>query len=1060
MNQELLGYWPTQRNVKACMESDAEAASEAVTMAVHQPLQFRRRTIGSQSTALTSCDEQELLAALLEPDPFNGRVILPITGASGIGKSHVIRWLDAQVRHSEGADNRLVVRIPKGTSLRGVLGILIKCFSGEEYERFHQELSRAQDVLKPDEVAGLLCEHLAQALEEMGAGASAKRLDNPSDKTLQEIEAYCRKDMLPTLFRLQLLRDEHFVRTKDGKEGIVTKLVQQLTTDRTAANESAREDVFHSDDLAITSVDRTVLGRAENRALDSLDRPERREAATKVLNMALDDAKGRILRLDPTITDLFDDVRKGLLAQGKELVLLIEDFVVFSGLQKQLLQVIIKEARRDGRQYLCTMRTAIAYTTGYMDTDTFMTRAGVEYQIPNEPGTEEEIFTRIERLVGAYLNAARFGQYHLESVYDAAKGEVGLESWVPKFRAEIEDDAQVDLAEFGITSDGYELFPFNSSAIRELSREACLIDNRLAFNPRFVIQNVLNPVLNGRPFFESDRFPSPNLGTSTRQLPFRVIEDLKILVPTSEIDRYLTFLRYWAGFPSTLAEASQTPARVFQAFGLNSSLLTRGVSPTDQRATTQPKATPAATAQEQTPATRPEQNAVEAKWEKLFNNWGSGQALLQADANNLRKMIATAVGAAVDWDWDLYRPRKEDSVSDPHFEYVYIPRAGGGHGLTPENAMVSVCSESDLDDPVKSAGIQSALMAMIRFQEVYKSNWDYPDAESDLAKYTAFVAKRTQRAREFVRGRYFRADWNPIPALVQGLLIGGRALGIEAATKDKDHAALISSIFSEAPAPEIRSSTEAAPMNEIDPWRDFSGLALDCRRASGADQKPWRDMLLDQIGARQGQASRVHAIDVMRLRPSILATLSKWEFDQSMPNPTRVVEFGPFRQTYSRLKDRSSAIAKTQQQLCQWQVQALEWFGEEFDKEGFVQTLKDTIETARSSGVAVGLEVKSLLQLVEEFRGAKVMAALEDIGKLATDAPRGQVLTVLGRGHQATAQLCDRLRAQLESFLTGVNAQLVSDAQKYGEDPIQEAIQALSGEIDEISTLLDGAKSL
>ena len=99
-----------------------------------------------------------------------------------------------------------------------------------------------------------------------------------------------------------------------------------------------------------------------------------------------------------------------MLKEQRELVLLVEDFAVLSGLQKQLLQVVIKEAFRDGRQVLCTMRTALAYTTGYMTTATVLTRAHVEYLIPDEPGTEEEILRRIERLVGAYLNAARFGQ--------------------------------------------------------------------------------------------------------------------------------------------------------------------------------------------------------------------------------------------------------------------------------------------------------------------------------------------------------------------------------------------------------------------------------------------------------------------------------------------------------------------------------------------------------------------------------------------------------------------------------------------------------------------------
>ena len=92
-------------------------------------------------------------------------------------------------------------------------------------------------------------------------------------------------------------------------------------------------------------------------------------------------------------------------------------------------------------------------------------------------------------------------------------------------------------------------------------------------------------------------------------------------------------------------------------------------------------------------------------------------------------------------------------------------------------------------------------MALIRFHAVHKGNWDYADAENDLAKYGAFVDRMAERARAFVRCRYFKADWDPIPALVEGLLTGARALGLDAAAKDRDHASLINAMFAAAPEP-------------------------------------------------------------------------------------------------------------------------------------------------------------------------------------------------------------------------------------------------------------------
>src|SRR6185436_2902699 len=102
------------------------------------------------------------------------------------------------------------------------------------------------------------------------------------------------------------------------------------------------------------------------------------------------------------------------------------------------------------RQVLCTMRTALAYTTGYMDTATVLTRANIEYRIPDEPGTEDEILSRIECLVSAYLNAARLGQAAIEKAYrNRAREAHDLRDWIPTFSPRIEPEPRTTLDAFG-----------------------------------------------------------------------------------------------------------------------------------------------------------------------------------------------------------------------------------------------------------------------------------------------------------------------------------------------------------------------------------------------------------------------------------------------------------------------------------------------------------------------------------------------------------------------------------------------------------------------------------
>lgn len=1057
LQEELLEYWPPREQVAACVKSDAESANEAVALAVHQRMRFERRVIGADSRVLPECDEHELLQALLARDLADGRVIIPISGKSGTGKSHVIRWLDSQIRHMPGHNRRVVIRIPKGTSLKGVLGILLSTLRGPNFEQYRQELVRAQEELDPKQAAGLLCETLAHTLEEIRAQAGEQLMANPANQEAREREAYCRSDMLPALLRNQFLRDYHFVGMGEDGTGVAKRLVAQLTEGRTTVSEDDRQHLFTASDLMFSSIDRDQLGRAEQRAIAQLDREDRREVAARILNGALDGAKQRILRIDPTVSDLFNAVREQLLKEGKELVLLVEDFVVLSGIQKQVLQVIIKEAFRDGRQVLCTMRTAIAYTTGYMNADTVLTRANVEYRLPDEPGTEEEIFLRIEELVGAYLNAARVGQQSLERAFETHHSQPS-EDWIPIFQAAVEQDARATLDDFGKSSAGYELFPFNRPAIRELSRDGCVEAGRLVYNPRFVIQNVIYTVLNQRDLFEQGQFPPANFGAQNRPLAAKVVEEVRRRASPRELERYLKLLAYWAGFPATMAEAATLGSRIFSAFGLDKTPLSKGVPvPTP--------VTPRKREQEEKPEASPpkhQQHPTEKKWEDLFESWRAGKSLPQADANQLRKWIAEALKGFVNWDWELHRPLRSLDF-DGWFEFVYLPLAAGHGGRSPSDSMVAVCSEADLSDVTKSAAIQSALMSVVRFHGIRRGNWDYPGAEEDLPRYCAFLEGLVKPACNFVMSRYFKPDWNPIPALVDGLLIGARALGCESATKDKNPSALIRSLFEVVPNDSSAQIANRGASDDGTAWDDFTQALRQCRRSGekeSRDQLSWQGHLLNLVGARQGQAETVYAIDVPRLKPAIERTLADWEFTAKWPGSAGAAEYTAFRAQYSDVKKFAGAISKAKQRLHQWRQATIAWLGDPSEKESLVSDMKLAVQEAREAGMAKDLDPKGLLQLLEEFRTAKVVAALEDAEKLDRDALRGTVLTVLGRGHEAVAQLCEKLGSRLQEFLAAVEGDLASEESRWGRDPLGDAVASLNAELDELEIFLKDMQSL
>jgi hypothetical protein len=1042
--EDLLRYWPSAEEVAACIKTEAEAASEEVCLAVHQPMRFERRVIGSAIDREGSCDEYELLRAFLSEKLTEGRVILPIEGSSGVGKSHVVRWLHAQIHRMPGADRRVVIRIPKGTSLKGVLTILLEKLEAPAYTQYRQQLSLAQERLNPAEAAGQLCEALAYILEEMAIKATQRLRENPLDKDARDIAAYSNAKLLPTLLRTQLLRDQHFVRTCDNEAGVAKRLVEQLSESRPPDAEDDRQHVFTPNDLVFDlRIERSTLGLNERKALEWLDRQERRDAATRVLNKALDSAKNRLLAFGSTVLDLFDSVRRELLKEGKELVLLVEDFADLSGLQNELLQAAIREAIREGKQVVCTMRTALAYTTGYLEAETVLTRANVVYRIPDQPGSEDEILGRIGRLVGSYLNAARMGERELAKSYRRADLASSTQ-WVPRFEEKIEPDARATLDVFGSSDEGYELFPFNESAIHELAREGCLRDGRLVYNPRFVIQNVIKKVLINRDQFQSGDFPQPTFGRKIAST--RLFELIRTRVSPGEIDRYLSFLAYWGESPTTLEALAHIPLRLFEAFGLRKPT----VKVVDVPTATSPKAQPSLP---DSKAAGPVLNETESKWEKILEEWRSGTRIPQTEAHQLRNWVIQALDGAINWDWNLFRPRNDPTL----FTRVFIPLAGGDRGLAPNEAMAVVCTEEERADQKRSAAIASALLAVVRFHDVHKGSWDYEGADFDIGKYASLIDAMVPGVRRFVLAHYFRVEMDPLRALVQGLLVGARVLGIDGADQDSDDIALVNALYS--PVPEANGVSVELPAegDEQAGWTNFSSLLAQCRQGNeSSKQMSWIDHLKDLTGARQGGASTVYAVDLFRLKPVVEETLKNWTFTESPREHAGAADWSSFRTAYLDIKRGASAIEKARKNLLQWRARVLDWMGENCDKDSLVEELKITLEASRTAGLTAEINGKRLLELIEAFRMSKVKAAIDDAARLSEGAPRGTVLTVLGRGYWPVARISDELRESYDHLLSTSEAELSLTSQKYGADPLGQAKLALQTEFEELEVLLRG----
>jgi hypothetical protein len=1046
MHELLLNLWPTEAEVRACIKQEAEAIDEAVLLAVHQPMRFQRRDVGAGGATITR-SEDDLLDEFLTPNLPEGRLILPIVGSSGVGKSHVIRWIHAQLGRLPNASRFHIIRVPKGASLKRVLRELLHNLEGPAFDRLREALATARDHLDPERAARELQLSLRLRLERAAEDAKQRMADGRELAGDRELRAFGDARMLPALLGDPLLEQQHWLARPDNRPGVLALMAEQVTQEGRQNGDGRRHEFVAEDLILSDSIDFSELSKQARDCYGSINRGEstRREQAARVLNQVLDEAKNDLLQLgDNSLVELFEDVRAELHRQGRELVFLVEDFAVLSGLQGALLQVMIAEATRDGTERLCTMRSALAYTEGYMaGRDTVLTRARSEWLLEDRPGSDAEILRKIERLVGAYLNAARVGQTRLRRAY-AEGGETGLRVWIPTIDVKnLEPGQRAFIDEFGRSEDGYPLFPFNAAAVRQLARRGS-VDSRdqLLFNPRYVINNILTRVLQERSSFVRSAFPPQHLADELRSA--EVTTEVGRRVPRDMLKQYLGVLRLWGDQPETTAEAAALPALIYEAFSLEP--LDFGVKPAPPPGTTPTSPTDAvppvgsrgAVHTEAAPSEPPRTHAEhpeERRWRAVLEAWGAGTVLEQGDARELRGWISEAVYAFLPTDALLLRPRNK---ARDLLKQVYLPRSRGQGNLNPEAAFAVVARDAEFDDPLRRAELVRTLLAFVRRYAVHQ-NWDYDGAEVDGGLVRNFIEERAPAAIEYLRARHFQVDAHTLGPLVRGLLVGSRALGVPGARDRAGLGELFVALLDDAPKP---------PDGAFGPWAEL-------QESLRATRPQWRELLLEQVGARQGGASSVHAIDAAALVPLVEAAKSDWVLGSAPPASDNDADYKEFVRQFNNIRTGiEKAVTEERQLLLDWLPSAITWFGEDFDKTAVQGALKTLVAEVKKRGLVPGANYESLRKEMSNLPSIALVTARDAAVRLREKPQRGEVLSVLADLPGRALAPATHFVELMDAFVTQAEHALAGRESAIGGDVVQAAVEAVGSQLESIDDLL------
>jgi len=522
----------------ATLTTEAVSPSPAVFFATHAPLRIYRSPASGRHPGNPGIpvDEEAVRNDFLTRATANGILLMPVIGQSGTGKSHLVRWIKEKTPSTR---TRQVIYLPKtSTSLKAVVRALLAEVEDGELDQLKADVDRMSTELDQAGLERRLLGHLHEALAAAEPPPGPGRvLAGPNGLAVLLLDPHVRDHLL-----------------RPGT--LIPCLATSLLADR-REGDPERPLTFTTDDLPLDILDvRKASEVAQKRLMLIKTRAELQRAAVEMLNEQLPVAvinAGNIGsgRLQSALLK----IRREFARQGKEIILLIEDFALIQGIQRDLLDAIIEVGERDGLVVMAPVRTLMAVTTGYYGrlADTVLTRAKAAtpyvYDLDVQFDASEEGMSEIVAFVGRYLNAARLGREKLD-----AEGVRSAKD-VPNFCENCDYRPQCHPA-FGYSSEGHGIYPFNETALRRAIRARPARENPDAFNPRAVIGEVVRNVLveHGESLADGT-FPNANFRTeyptasSESPLPAAVHASLESLDPMG-VDRRTTFLEFWGDAPA------------------------------------------------------------------------------------------------------------------------------------------------------------------------------------------------------------------------------------------------------------------------------------------------------------------------------------------------------------------------------------------------------------------------------------------------------------------------------------------------------------------------------
>lgn len=696
--------WEQYRSImeRYAIKTDDMATEDAYFLATHMPFAQLEVYLGGRTSSSPKLFSEDEVFDNLVCNPNNDHRMIIVRGDNGTGKSHLIRYLKAKMQNSPSTiynpdKEQLIFLRRLNNSVRGVFQQLVdqKVIKDPDVEAKLIKFINSSD--SKDEAAfktDILFAYVAAVSNDV-SGEMYKAVE------CRDIASY----LSDSRVREYLLREDGAIARCYN---VITAPSNQVLKDTT---------VFSVDDFldkrGKTSIIREVKKQGDPQASDfATTLLEDDSEITKLVNYLNRFTREVIQRCadisSESTKSVFEQLRKDLKRQGKNLTLFIEDFTGFTGIDSELITVLSTEHGGDYAD-LCRVTSIIGITNDYYDQfrDNFTDRVTHQISVTDRSyGTNDFLI----QMAGRYLNAIYCDPEVLRQWErnGADTDELPISTFTPPCKWET-----VKIGDNEAT-----LYPFNSHAL--LSLYECLV----AKSPRTFLKEVIRAQLkeyfDGKTFGDEWDFPLNPKNVQMSKGEHSSAIDRIASLSKSEKTRLQSVLALWGdGTAYAQQNGSETligsvDSLFLQDIGLSNF---KGFDGNGAAVPTEPGPEP-----EPNPTTEPIPVPVDKarqeydRFKKDITAWYNGNALLQYHADYRKMLQAFICGnsgqcGAINWQ-DLGIPAfvAAERLNDSSFFYI----EGQDNDSDSDKALVRMDRSSESRD---------ALQALIELR--YARGWNF-----------------------------------------------------------------------------------------------------------------------------------------------------------------------------------------------------------------------------------------------------------------------------------------------------------------------------------------------